>query len=1472
MSEELLTQLMVQALPPPKDFTYNYLKPPFDLDDRPDVNKRDGKKQPTDARNLLAGFYDLGPSIPMLASMLSAGVNTIGREIGEAFDFYDKPRSFADNFKVQLNDGWNRSLLEAGAEGMEAVNEFVNTEHPTTWQNQLMRSASLAAPIPGLQVLGAGSNLANIGKTAVNVLTPAVRTRPNTFTSMSGALDFAGRGATQVGAMATIDQGLLSMLGTPTLADDIYDAVIEDFPELLKSIDFSLVGEAGAEESPQIEFESVDDELRGGSADDALLSPEFSFQDVPVEKEFMFEDVSEEGQRQFQFEDVDSDQLVPLKHEDFVLDPVVSALPEASQGVSVLRSLDAAVQEQETINDREVVAIAIGALLGGYAGIKGAQRFLGPNPNRTGVNKFLTEIDPLQFGSFKPEPIHTYIRSLPGTLKNGYQGAEDAISAGFVDRSLHMRHALRDTGYGPRAIQSVTENAHVDPRGIAEALHTTGRWGQGYKPRWDVRPLREIATDYHALSGETRKILDDAVLARSRKVQLTQKAKEEGTLFPTAKGTELDKTIKLATDNPETAKLLTEFGHFLDNHLDYMVKRGRLSSTEAEKFRGKFGVTSTESSFMPIYSANRFDFFNNLAKFFGVHTRRGKEIQQANEILSLRFRGTDEIVEQMSPIEAMELYSRSVIEHVSTNSYWKESLSALAGVRISGSKVTRRDFAVDETGRVTEDPNGLGIVYLGRGEIDEAGDVVNVEITAKSKFKDGSLADVEKQANGEIFTVHDDGVPHVFHVPDKGVQRSLDISPHLGGPLMFFNHYKTLMTNFTVGKWSPFAPISNLYALEQSMGNLAAREGILPALQLIPRNIQGTGALAWESFSREMSVYLSQRLASNMGILNILPGSAVRPVEALQRLLEKSFKGRMSNQLRAETGRLGTGQGVQTFGGTLLDFKNRYGKEYASHFPGINEATLLARMFKGFVSAFQEGPAYGIELMLAGQARRAGKDLTPKLSREIAEEAKRLTGDMRRTGSNPVAMFAQSAIPFYTATIQSWATIGSAIKTNPGRYLAGITAFIAVPTASELAFNQMLSLEGETFSDPGGQLNYDGTPKMWSYMDYYWNGFTDLQRASNRIVFRPGKPPWQAIMIPISPEWGLVRGIVLDGMNELYGYNRVGSLKEMAERGELEWLQTHVGLARVADVPLPPAISAALSQLGIRAEVGLQPEMSTDPANPGPAQTVLKSIPIPTGDRLTGLSESRAPGGEMDPRYAASIQDLGGAGGTGLVAVHEAFFAGLKFDPEEVGMAGSFEKATEMAFDAAGESAKSQTRYLGGLWNKAVRTNINRHPVTIELFGKVQALHRLNKSFALQFSGGQASRALNALPGNTGIAPDDPVWRLVAKDAQVMLSGINVLSSDIQSRREKIASLQNASNQPSIEARNDRIDALSLEILGIRHMQLVELYRYEDALSELLSKKFGREININLSTLTWRADLPGRSADQELGNLPQISQ
>ena len=87
-------------------------------------------------------------------------------------------------------------------------------------------------------------------------------------------------------------------------------------------------------------------------------------------------------------------------------------------------------------------------------------------------------------------------------------------------------------------------------------------------------------------------------------------------------------------------------------------------------------------------------------------------------------------------------------------------------------------------------------------------------------------------------------------------------------------------------------------------------------------------------------------------------------------------------------------------------------------------------------------------------------------------------------------------------------------------------------------------------------------------MDYYWNGFTDLQRASNRIVFRPGKPPWQAIMIPISPEWGLVRGIVLDGMNELYGYNRVGSLKEMAERGELEWLQTHVGLARVADVPL----------------------------------------------------------------------------------------------------------------------------------------------------------------------------------------------------------------------------------------------------------------------------------------------------------------
>jgi hypothetical protein len=1439
-SQRYLEGLIGRGLQIPSEpFEFEWSDTPIDpaIANSPEVNRKYHNRQATDARNVLAGFYDLGPSIPLILGLASSGVNTLGREAMELLGLVDEPRSIGENFRKQMEDGFNRTLIQAGLGGFEAVNEFVDVAPPRSTANTLLRSAGQSAPIPGFAVAQGGSKLANLGKGFINFATPAIKTGGR------GIDELALRSGLQLLAGASIDQGLTSLTGTESLSDDVYDAIT--------GLDFDLTSSAEAAEAADTEFEWSDSPIQTDTGADT----EFEWTDKPS----------------------------IIDPEDFVLVPRSTEpdeLPELSHGVRVSRSLDAAIEAEQDRRDRITLYGTMAALGGVYFGKKVVDHQLkkaGLFPE-TGIEKFIAGIDVTRFGSVVPKHPLQYSRELQSTLREGYTNAEDFISARWFDTGLHMKHALRNAGFGPNAINSVMENFHIDPRGIADTLHTVGRWGQGFIPRWkNVRPLREMATDYHALDNRTKKVLNDAIKAEAEKVKVTQEAAKDGRLFPTAYVAKLDATIKLARDRPETGKLLKEFGQFLDNHLEYMVKRGRLSIDDAKAFRMKFGVSSNTSSFMPMYSENQREFLDSLAKFFGVHTKRGAEIKEANELLTLRLRGTDEVDGAlMNPIDAMEIYSRSVIEHVSTNSYWKQSLAALSGVHLQGSTVTRLAHAIDNKGRVIESPNTVGVTYLGQGTVNEVGIVDNVSISAKSRsqFSNGSLADVEKQAPGEIFTVYDNGVPHVFHVPDKGVQKALDTNPHLGGPLTFLNHYKTIMTDFTVGRYSPFAIKSNIYAMEQAMQAIAGREGLIQALEVIPRNIQGTGLLALQSASRELSMYLAQRLAANNGFLKHTPG-----VEALQRLLEKAHKNTISSVISAQTGRTATGPGHRTFDPTLVNASSHYGQEFNSWFPGVNEAMLMGRLWKGFVSAFQEGPAYGLELRLVDRALRNGEKLTPRKYRQIADEAKKLTGDMKKIGSGPEAALVNAALPFSTATLQSFSALGSAFKANPGRFVAGTIAFVGVPTAAELALNQMISIEaelkGQRFEAPGGELNHDGTPKTYSYMEWYWNVFTPLDRISNRIVFRPGMHPNEAHFFPISPEWSVARGLFLDGLTELYGYNRVGFTKEMAERGDLEWMNLHTGLARSAGIPNSPIIAAFLSQAGIRTEAGLHPEVSTDPENPGRELTFFETMPLPSPDRLTDLTSSRSPGGDLSVSMSASIQDIGGAIGNTYVAFHEAFNAGLEFDPEHLGFGGSLGKAMEMGLDAAGESTKRQLKTFNPLFGGGVaHPNANTHPVTEELRGKVRTLQRLKKTAKLMMSGGTMSGAGTEFEGNTTAPNDDPIWRTVAQFAETMLGGLNIFSSLIQERRENIASIRNATNFPSIQARNDRIDSITQEILAYRHQQLIMAYQFEDKMTELVSSRLGRDVVINLTTLAPReaSSLPERSADQEFRMSPPISQ
>ena len=132
----------------------------------------------------------------------------------------------------------------------------------------------------------------------------------------------------------------------------------------------------------------------------------------------------------------------------------------------------------------------------------------------------------------------------------------------------------------------------------------------------------------------------------------------------------------------------------------------------------------------------------------------------------------------------------------------------------------------------------------------------------------------------------------------------------------------------------------------------------------------------------------------------------------------------------------------------------------------------------------------------------------PQLIRDAVDYSKTIAGDMRRVGASGLARVFDATFPFSAATLQSWNSIGRAIKYNPVRFTAGAAAIIGVPTMSELAYNASLSAAFGTFKDAGG--------KEWTYDDYYWNGFTTQQRNDNFIYFVPGRDPWDAVLVPVT--------------------------------------------------------------------------------------------------------------------------------------------------------------------------------------------------------------------------------------------------------------------------------------------------------------------------------------------------------------------
>ena len=1165
--------------------------------------------------------------------------------------------------------------------------------------------------------------------------------------------------------------------------------------------------------------------------------------DMP-ELPLMFSDIALSG-------GTDPGDLVIEEVTDLEIEEVEDVTPEGpvfedtDEGFEARRELDQKVQKQEDWENIKTWAIIAGAATGAYGSAKWAQNiavkkanamapFGVPDPQLNKLEQFAVDLD------------QAYLKDYPGLINQGRKDAASYIGEAFVDRSKALYNGLIAQGHSKETADAVVTNSHIDTAGMAQNVMETGEFGQGFNKV--THAIRDLEIE-HAALAENRKLFDEGMLAQTELA--TRNIDEPTSLWGQTRGSdELKTMVDGARANPEVSKLMDKFSEVFDTHLEYQKFRGLITEDEVAKFRTKFTNQETgQLTYMPLYSASRKKFMQRLARKFGIHTGKARELDIMGEFHT---RGLDGVEHPLGPMEALRQYTIHSIDNANTSAFHYQALANLSGIQIHGGKISR--FALDEQGKpVTtlvprKDHTGRGTSYVGKGEIDEATDAVQIKLDSgyTGKIREGSVNDLRGQVPDEIMTVQHGGELLAFHVPDPAIRAALNLNPQLGTALQFMNHWKGVFTQFTTGKFSLFAPVSHMFSAQQVALATSGREGVRAGLKTVGESLGGSKELFLANSAKEISQYLSYRIATNTGIGKMAPEAS----NLIRDALEKRFKNSLLNQVRGETGRISSSLQADSFTGSVADFADSVGRNFGQKF-GQDQMGLAWRLWKGWNTALHEGPAFGAMQKHIGAARLAGEEITPKLIREAADFSKTVAGDMRRMGATDAAKVFNASVPFSAAMVQSWNALGSAAKYDWKAFSAGVAAIIGVPTVTEMVYNAMLSEEGETFTDESG--------KAWTYNDYYWNGYTTQQRADNMIVFVPGEPPWEAIVMPISPEFGLFRGAVMEGMDVLFNMSQTGAIGDAdAKSGKVGRDQFMASLARVLDIPVPPVVAAAFSKAGIDLRFGVDIEQTDDPDDPGQSLSFLRTIPLGQGERVTRRSgQAKFAQSTLDTDTVAILQDLFGSGGALYVAVHEAFASG-----KELGE-GSIAAGATNAAEALGNGLRRQARWTQPLFGKTLRPNANDE-IARNLFNRRQNLKRLSNDFNSYFSGGKLSPSGRPTVGNTDVPPDDPINFELAGDAKQVEAMISGLDQDISDLRRNISTMGNATNLGSIRERDAQIDAKTMEIQSLKARQLSAIIEYEKRASAILSERYGREVDINLATFAPRTDLPASSISQEL--------
>lgn len=1338
------------------------------------------KRVSNPGKQAIAGVLDLATEIPGLLGLAGSGLQGGTNYLIDKISG-EEDQSFKEHFVDAMETGLDAGFLNVSQAGRDWTNKTLGITEPTSTEDILARNAALFIPIPGMGLAKGAGMAARAARLAMDVTLPTVKKG----TKKSMALRGLGQGLFGLG----IEQGIRGVIDDPVNLPLLFSDVA-----LSGGTDLTQVDEDGKPITGRLPDDWIQKVKRGEITTElASMLPTGILDDLTME----------------------------IGDEELTME-----LSKQAQGEAIHDRLDTdlRMQKAEDWGAVKTAAIIAGGLLGGTYVAKRALQ-----------NRGLTEMTRPP----KPDP------NFDGT-KYLYEQT--------MDRGKVTDHVFEEMGVDDAGREAVDADRVTDFNGVGREAVRNGKYGQGFdNNKWISHSEAALDTDKAVLMNtkidtlgfSTKYELFDEAMRAQSELSAIRRGKRGASLWRKGISDDrLDAVVAAAKKDTDVKALMKKHSQNYRADLEYEVHRAATTRKEADDLIDVFGDT-----YMPFYGKTEGDFLRRMIrKFGGWRSKKGDELSTVAEWQARTGGGAEQLLDSTDALKRHRLHNAAFVNE---QLYRNNMLIKMAGIRIDAKsakgyvrQALRGGKFVDAKGAMSHSETGRGTHLLAVGDLTKRADdidAMDIDVNnprmksvlddadiEKGLDKELSLADLERKWPGEVETVIHQGKVYAYRVPDAGIRAGLNLHPKLGRELAFMNHWKNVFTKFTTGDWSLFAPISHMFSAQTVASATAGMEGTRQAWKSYGRSFSGAKEMLVDQMNGLIADHLTKAIATNSGW-------GKNSSLGLRDTLHNRYSNSLLARIRSETGRTTTGIGSAET--TLQGMLDEFGPTFAK-FYGASNMGLLKNVWRAINNAANEGPAYGVIKRELGQMVQAGEAPTIQQVRKAVDKGKDYAGDMSRRGASNLAVGFNATVPFSSAMLQSWNALGSAAKHDWKAFSIGVGSLIGAPTLMELTINagigKVAEERGWTFPDASG--------KEWTYDDYYWNGFTTQQRADNFILFVPGRPPWEAIVIPVAPEWGLFRSVVMESADALFNLSRTGAI-DIADDGrdQVGRNQFLGALHRVFDIPTPPLAAMSLSLLGLDIRAGFNIEIGEDPEAPETKFSFLKKVPIGTGERITSrMGRTADVNGHIDKNIAAAIKDIFGAAGSAYVALHEAIASGWTNE------GGSLVQGLEQGLESILDSGRRQARYTN-MFGKVLKPNPNDE-IASSLHGKRQALFSLSKDMkVLMGMEGFILENGKQVPIDTIIPTQDPIRQDLAMNANVIKNNIAMVDKTIARLRGEISKMKLATTLGTTRERQDRIDAKNLEIQTYKAQQLSVLHNWEDRMSEMLTERYGRDLTVSLS-------------------------